>query len=45
MWIKWQNLATPARPLARRLPRPGLAASGGGARACGTPLSFSQLLN
>ena len=21
MWIKWQNLATPARPLARRLPR------------------------
>jgi hypothetical protein len=20
MWIKWQNLTTPARPLARRLP-------------------------
>ena len=54
--LSGKRLATPARSLAHRLPatatasaqptpmaRPGLA--GGGARACGTPVSFSQLLN
>jgi len=39
MWIKLQNLATPA---ARRLPAPARPAA---ARTGGTPLFFSQLLN
>ena len=44
MWIKRQKTG-----LARRLPRHGPGhgpgPAGGGARACGTPLSFPQLLN
>ena len=44
IWIKWQKTGRrPPRPRPR--PRPGLAVGGGGARACGTHLSFSQLLN